>query len=151
MFKCSLLQVILLQVPLEIAWTATVSWMADDVTCRIMVFFRIVGFYLSGFIMIVISLDRLSAIMFPISHRSNTKRTKIMLIMAWVMAPLCALPQCFIFQLKNHPLKLDYSQCTTIGYFESETMVRLLFCKLRLFFICFFFLRSLFTLCLCSP
>jgi hypothetical protein len=33
-------QVILLQVPLEIAWTATVSWKADEVTCKIMVFLR---------------------------------------------------------------------------------------------------------------
>ena len=84
---------ILLQVPLEIAWCATVSWRAGDVTCRIMVFFRIVGFYLSSFVMIVISLDRLSAIMFPISHLSNTKRTKKMLIMAWITAPICSLPQ----------------------------------------------------------
>ena len=91
-------QVILLQVPLEIAWCATVSWKADDVTCRFMVFNRIVGFYLSSFIMIVISLDRLSAIMFPISHMSNTKRTKVMLIMAWIAAPICALPQVH----KNH-------------------------------------------------
>ena len=121
------LQVILLQVPLEKAWTAPVSWMANDVTCRSMVFFRIVGFYLSGFIMIVISLDRLSAIMCPISHR-NTKRTKLMLIIAWIMAPLCALPQIFIFQVKTHPLKSDYSQCTTFGYFQSETMVWELLC-----------------------
>ena len=86
-------QVILLQVPLEIAWCATVSWKADDVTCRFMVFNRIVGFYLSSFIMIVISLDCLSAIMFPISHMSNTKRTKVMLTIAWIAAPICALPQ----------------------------------------------------------
>ena len=82
-----------MQVPLEIAWCATVSWEAGDVTCRIMVFNRIVRIYLSGFIMIVISLDRLSAIMFPISHMSNTRRTKVMLIMAWIAAPVCALPQ----------------------------------------------------------
>jgi gonadotropin-releasing hormone receptor len=86
-------QVILLQVPLEIAWCATVSWKADDFTCRFMVFNRIVGFYLSSFIMIVISLDRLSAIMFPISHMSNTKRTKVMLTIAWIAAPICSLPQ----------------------------------------------------------
>ena len=34
------LLVIVLQLPLEIAWNATVSWLADDVTCRIMVFCR---------------------------------------------------------------------------------------------------------------
>ena len=71
------MQVILFQVPLEIAWTATVSWWAGDYMCRLMVFlrypvsssshiimtmtwvfFRIFGFYASGFILIVISLDR---------------------------------------------------------------------------------------------
>ena len=109
--------------PLEIAWTATVSWMANDATCRVMVFFRILGFYLSGFILVVISLDRLSAIMFPISHRSSSK-TKIMLVIAWITAPLCALPQSFIFQLKSHPLISDYTQCTTIGFFQSDTKAR---------------------------
>ena len=113
-----------------------------------MVFFRILGFYLSGFIMIVISLDRLSAIMFPIWHRSNTKRTKIMLIIAWTMAPLSALPQTFIFQLKKHPLKTDYWQCTTIGYFESHTMVRLFLQLINL--IDFVQGVSLFYLCLNS-
>ena len=64
-------QVILFQVPLEVAWTYTVSWTADDITCRTMVFIRIIGFYLSGFIMIVISIDRLYAILYPFSHRHN--------------------------------------------------------------------------------
>ena len=32
------------QVPLEIVWTATVSWHADDTTCRIMVFFRSISY-----------------------------------------------------------------------------------------------------------
>ena len=36
---------------------------------RIMVFLRIVGFYLSGFVMVVISVDRFYAILYPISHR----------------------------------------------------------------------------------
>ena len=57
---------------------------------------RILGFYASGFIMIVISLDRLSAIMFPISHISISSRTKLMLTIAWIMAPLCSLPQVII-------------------------------------------------------
>ena len=64
-------QVILFQVPLEMGWTYTVSWRADDLTCRGMVFVRIVGFYLSGFVMMVISIDRLMAIMHPVTHRSR--------------------------------------------------------------------------------
>ena len=63
------LLVILLQVPLEIGWTYTVSWAADDVTCRLSVFIRIIGCYLSGFVLIVISLDRLYAVAYPLAHR----------------------------------------------------------------------------------
>ena len=68
-------QVILLQVPLEIIWTYTVSWAADDVTCRISVFFRILGCYLSGFVLIVISLDRLYAVVSPLAHRQMSRET----------------------------------------------------------------------------
>ena len=66
---------ILLQVPLEIIWTYTVSWAADDVTCRISVFFRILGCYLSGFVLIVISLDRLYAVVSPLAHRQMSRET----------------------------------------------------------------------------
>ena len=50
-----------------------------------------------------------------------------MILIAWILAPICALPQSFIFQLKSHPLKIDYAQCTTIGYFESQTTVSIFF------------------------
>ena len=119
--------VILIQVPLEIVWTATVSWFAGDFMCRIMVLLRIFGFYLSGFVMIVISLDRLSAILYPISHRSSTARTKLMLGVSWVLSLLCSLPQCFVFRLKKHPIQDDYLQCTTFGYFENRDMELLFF------------------------
>ena len=119
--------VILIQVPLEIVWTATVSWFAGDFMCRIMVLLRIFGFYLSGFVMIVISLDRLSAILYPITHRSSTARTKLMLGVSWVLSLLCSLPQCFVFRLKKHPIQDDYLQCTTFGYFDNRDMELLFF------------------------
>ena len=62
-------QVILFQLPIEIAWTYTLFWEASELMCRLMAFLRMVGFYLSGFIMMVISIDRLMAIMSPMEHR----------------------------------------------------------------------------------
>ena len=85
--------------------------------------FRILGFYASGFVMIVISLDRLSAIMFPISHRSNTKRIKAMLFIAWLMALLCSLPRSYFFTVQRHPLVPEYLQCTPIGSYPSKNFV----------------------------
>ena len=51
-------EVILIAIPLEIAWTSTVSWWADGLTCKIMVFLRIFGYFLSGNILMAISVDR---------------------------------------------------------------------------------------------
>ena len=68
-----LLQVLLIGIPLEIAWTATVSWLADQVMCKVMAFlrsgisqdigvyqeyFRIFGYFISGNVLMAISLDR---------------------------------------------------------------------------------------------
>ena len=66
---------------------------------------------------------RMFAVLFPISHRSNTSRTKMMLMVAWILGPLCALPQSFIFTIRSHPLVPDYHQCTSIGSFETSTLV----------------------------
>ncbi len=44
--------------PLEIGWSATVMWTAGDVLCRIFAFLRIFGLFLSGNILVCISLDR---------------------------------------------------------------------------------------------
>jgi gonadotropin-releasing hormone receptor len=45
--------------PLEIGWNITVTWQASDSACRIMAFFRTFGLYLSSFVIVSISLDRL--------------------------------------------------------------------------------------------
>ena len=59
--------VILFQVP-EV-WSLRGVWKADDVTCRITSFFQIFGFFISGFVMMVISVDRWSAIIHPLTSQ----------------------------------------------------------------------------------
>lgn len=51
-------QVTFLLMPLEIGWAYTVMWTAGDLMCRVMMFFRTFGLYLSSFILVCISLDR---------------------------------------------------------------------------------------------
>ena len=36
---------------------------------------------------------RVSAILWPITHRSRHGMTRLMLVLAWLLAPLCSLPQ----------------------------------------------------------
>ncbi|KAK2144564.1 hypothetical protein LSH36_746g01090 [Paralvinella palmiformis] len=79
--------------PMEIGWHVTVSWKAGDVGCRVFMFFRTFGFYLSSFILIAISLDRYFAIARPLSLNDAGKRGKLMLLMAWLFSFMASVPQ----------------------------------------------------------
>jgi hypothetical protein len=82
-----------IMMPLEIAWHITVAWVAGDAACRIMMFFRAFGFYLSSFILVTISLDRYFAILHPLSMNDADKRGKIMLGLSWVFSVVSSIPQ----------------------------------------------------------
>ena len=119
-----LIQVILIGIPLEIAWTATVSWWADWMTCKVMVFLRIFGYFISGNVLMAISIDRysflarnfvssgllsrFSATVFPILHRSSSRLTRLLLGLAWSLAALCSIPQSLVFSLETHPVVRSY-------------------------------------------
>ncbi|CAG5130602.1 unnamed protein product [Candidula unifasciata] len=79
--------------PLEIAWNSTVAWLAGDVACRLLTFFRAVGFYLSSFILVSISLDRYFAIMRPLSITDADLRAKVMLLISWLLSIVASVPQ----------------------------------------------------------
>ena len=46
-----------------------------------------------------------------------------MLAVAWGMAVLLSLPQCFVFSLKFHPEYPWYGQCVTYGTFDTRLQV----------------------------
>ena len=87
------LVVALIMMPLEIGWHITVSWDAGDAACRIFMFFRAFGFYLSSLILVTISLDRYFAIARPLSLNDADKRGKLMLIFAWLFSIMASIPQ----------------------------------------------------------
>lgn len=82
-----------IMLPLETAWHITVSWQAGDAACRILMFFRALGFYLSSFVLVTISLDRYFSIVHPMSLHDADRRGKIMLTIAWILSIVAALPQ----------------------------------------------------------
>ena len=75
-------------------------------------FFGSLGFFISGFVMMVISVDRWSAIIHPLTHNANRRRTKIMLTMAWLLPLVCSIPNSVIHQLDTEP---GGRHCTSDG------------------------------------
>ena len=87
------LLVTFIMIPMEVGWHLTVAWTAGDEMCRILMFFRTFGFYLSSFVLIAISIDRYLAFTQPLSIVDASKRSKIMLMFAWFFSIIASLPQ----------------------------------------------------------
>lgn len=115
------LLVTFLMMPLEIAWSATVSWNAGDAMCRIMAFFRVFGLFLSSFILVCISIDRYFAVLKPLALVALDRREKIMVTSAWIGATICSIPQSVVFHVETHPNATWYTQCVTFHSFPSPT------------------------------
>ncbi|KAK7065923.1 hypothetical protein SK128_018509 [Halocaridina rubra] len=87
------LLVTVLLMPLEIGWAWTVSWEAGDLACRVMAFFRTFGVFLSGFLLVVISIDRYHAVLRPLTVTEAKRRVRLMLWLAWGASVACSIPQ----------------------------------------------------------
>ncbi|XP_055639936.1 adipokinetic hormone/corazonin-related peptide receptor variant I [Toxorhynchites rutilus septentrionalis] len=112
------LMVTFLMMPLEIAWAYTVRWMAGDIMCRLMAFFRTFGLYLSSFVLVCISVDRYFAVLQPLKFSKS--RGRIMIMMAWTLSSICSAPQVIIFHVEPHPNVTWYEQCVTFNTFKNE-------------------------------
>ncbi|XP_056645385.1 adipokinetic hormone/corazonin-related peptide receptor variant I-like isoform X2 [Diorhabda sublineata] len=111
------LLVAFLMMPLEIAWAFTVQWLAGDALCRILMFFRIFGLYLSSFILVCISMDRYYAVLKPLDM--GGRREKFMVAAAWIGACICSAPQMLVFHVEVHPNVTWYQQCVTYNAFPT--------------------------------
>lgn len=94
-----------IMMPLEIGWHATVEWLAGDTACRLLMFFRTFGLYLSSSVLVVISLDRYFAILHPLSLNDADKRGKIMLCFAWILSAVSSAPQVWFLSSSNKKCK----------------------------------------------
>ncbi|CAH2327255.1 gonadotropin-releasing hormone II receptor-like [Pelobates cultripes] len=106
--------------PLDAVWNVTVQWYAGDVACRILMFLKLVAMYSSAFVTVVISLDRQSAILNPLGIRDAKKKNKAMLLGAWILSFLLAIPQLFVFHVVSRAHPVHFVQCATVGSFQAH-------------------------------
>lgn len=91
-----------IMIPLEIGWRITFQWIAGAVACKIFLFFRIFGQYLSSMVLVCISLDRYFAILHPLKVNDAQRRGKIMLTFAWIISIICSTPQVSLIHFILH-------------------------------------------------
>ncbi|XP_043933785.1 gonadotropin-releasing hormone II receptor-like isoform X2 [Protopterus annectens] len=113
------LLVTVIVMPLDAVWNITIQWYAGDVSCKILNFLKLFAMYASAFVLVVISLDRHAAILYPFSFTSASQRNNLMLCVAWTLSILLAAPQLFIFRL--HTIQdASFTQCVTFGSFPHH-------------------------------
>ncbi|XP_073424963.1 gonadotropin-releasing hormone II receptor-like [Dendrobates tinctorius] len=113
------LLVTFLVMPLDAMWNVMVQWYADELSCKILNFGKLFAMYSAALVLVVISLDRHWAILYPLSFTSAGQRNRIMLWIAWIGSLLLASPQLFLFQLQTVP-GANFTQCATHGSFAHR-------------------------------
>ncbi|XP_078386097.1 gonadotropin-releasing hormone II receptor-like isoform X2 [Cetorhinus maximus] len=108
------LTVTVLVMPLDTVWNITIQWYAGDMACKALNFLKLFAMYASALVLVVISLDRHSAILNPFSFISASHRNKLMLSIAWIASVLLAAPQV------RHVHGMNFTQCVTYGSFTEH-------------------------------
>ncbi|XP_046744200.1 adipokinetic hormone/corazonin-related peptide receptor variant I-like [Diprion similis] len=146
------LLVTFLMIPLEVGWRLTVQWVAGNLACKVFLFLRAFGLYLSSNVLVCVSLDRYFAILHPLKLNDARRRGKIMLIVAWICSLLYAVPQSFIFHVSSHPEYPNFQQCVTFGFFmnQAEEIAYNLFCVVAMYFVPLLIICCTYTKILCE-
>ncbi|KAK6631261.1 hypothetical protein RUM44_005787 [Polyplax serrata] len=103
----------------EAAWSYSVSWLADNFTCKIFKFSQVFSLYLSTFVLVLISLDRFLAVKYPMKTLNPKRRCSRSVILAWLLSLLLSSPQFLIFRVGKGPFYEDFYQCVTYGFYTE--------------------------------
>ena len=103
----------LVVVPFLMGWVVSQEWLFRTVMCKII---RFVQFWFPAtttFIMVAITIDRFYTILYPLSFKITRSKAKQMIVAAWGMGAIFALPALYLFgrtdDSRNCELFLDSS------------------------------------------
>lgn len=86
----------------QLVWDITFRFKGGDIMCRFIKFMQVFVLYLSTYVLVAMSLDRYFAV---IGNRtpwkSSRKLSKCLVILAWSISIIFALPQVFIFSYRE--------------------------------------------------
>ncbi|XP_033101441.1 isotocin receptor-like [Anneissia japonica] len=87
----------------QIIMDATRSFMAPDFICRFVMFGQVFPIYLSTYMLVMMSVDRYLAICYPMAalRGNNERRSRLMVMLAWSISFVFALPQLALFHLES--------------------------------------------------
>ena len=94
----------------QLLWFITKNFYGPNWLCKFVKWFQLMPLYLSSLLVMFMAMDRYIAVSWKISAQivSSKKIVKFMVVMAWIISSLLALPQIYFFKMQpNHKLKDD--------------------------------------------
>ena len=85
--------VVFIMIPVEIGWLYTNAWLAGNVACKVLQFFRAFGPYSSSLLLICLSVDRYYAVVRPFSYAFLDRKINFLLLLVWTVSFIISLPQ----------------------------------------------------------
>ncbi|XP_018577124.1 gonadotropin-releasing hormone II receptor-like, partial [Anoplophora glabripennis] len=135
-----------------VSWRLTGRWLAGNVACKVFLFLRAFGPYLSSNVLVCVSLDRYFAVLHPLKVNDARRRGKVMLAVAWGASFVYCIPQSFIFRVMSHPNYPNYTQCVSFEFFTSpaQEVAYNLMCVMFMYFIPLFVIVVAYTAIMCE-
>ncbi|XP_056648983.1 cardioacceleratory peptide receptor-like [Diorhabda sublineata] len=91
----------LITVLTDLIWRITVSWYAGNIACKIIKFLQVVVTYASTYVLVALSIDRYDAIRHPMKFSGSWRRAKCLIIAAWLVSVLFAIPILILYEEKS--------------------------------------------------
>nr|ATG31106.1 vasotocin receptor 2 [Platynereis dumerilii] len=108
----------------QLIWDITFRFHGGDFLCRSVKFFQVVAMYASSYVLLTTAIDRYLAIVHPLSVQTWTsKKTHLMVAMAWLLSLLFSVPQLAIFSYQEIKLGSGVYDCW--GVFHPEWTLQL--------------------------
>ncbi|CAB3405940.1 unnamed protein product [Caenorhabditis bovis] len=117
------LLILFIYVPSRACWLLTYDWRGGDLLCKIVKMMHNLAFQSSSNVIVCIAVDRFLSVVSTSHHLPNraVRRTKMMLIAAWVIAFIISCPQLFIWQDYLAIPEYNWSQCLQIWEIARHT------------------------------
>ncbi|XP_071534096.1 gonadotropin-releasing hormone receptor [Panulirus ornatus] len=109
----------------ESVWTYTVEWVAGNFLCKLIKFLQMFSLYLSTFILVLIGVDRFTAVRYPMKRSNTQKQCSYGIIFAWVLSGVLSIPQVLVFHVVKGPFYEEFYQCVTYGLFSPAWLEQL--------------------------
>lgn len=106
----------------QVGWRITGEWVAGNVACKILLFLRAFGPYLSSNVLVCVSLDRYFAVLHPLRVSDARRRGKSMLAVAWIASLVYCIPQVSVLKEIISFLKSGRSFIRPVRFSECEVV-----------------------------